>query len=244
MSPATFGFVPPKRPTPAVGRMTDYSATQLSYTWPYGKLSKSKQIMLNALGLMADQVLMFAIIIALGGAGFVSLFLALFWPPRWRLQYRAEVIFAALLVVLAVFADARSTAAFTAYEADLPKGESLAGTLESGESLDAFDRVVRVFAFQWGFAFVDENGAAARNAVRVAPNEKVLFSIMSNDVIHGFNIPAARMTTEFEPGAVRYIWIRTPEEPGKYLIQCLNYCGVGHAQMKAWLVVDAEAART
>jgi cytochrome c oxidase subunit 2 len=61
---------------------------------------------------------------------------------------------------------------------------------------------------------------------------------MSNDVIHGFNIPVARLTTEFDPGGVRSIWIRAPTKPGKYLIQCLNYCGVGHAQMKAWLVVE------
>ena len=200
--------------------------------------------MLNALGLMADQTVMFAIIIALGGAGFVSLFLAIFWPQRWRLHYRIEVLFAALLVVLAVFADARSTAAFTAYEKDLPKGEALSGNLEAGLNRDAFDRSVKVFAFQWGFAFVDENGAASRNAVKVAPGEKVLFTILSNDVIHGFNIPAARMTTEFEPGATRHIWIRAPQSPGKYLIQCLNYCGLGHSQMKAWLVVDAEAAHS
>lgn len=195
--------------------------------------------MLNALGLMADQTIMFAIIIALGGAGFIALFLALFWPPRWRLQYRVEVFFAALLFVLAIFADARSTAAFKAYEKDLPKGEALAGNFEADFNRDAFDRVIKVFAFQWGFAFIDEAGAASRNAVRVEPGEKVAFAILSNDVIHGFNIPAARMTTELEPGSVRYIWIRAPGTPGKYLIQCLNYCGLGHSQMKAWLVVGS-----
>ncbi len=64
---------------------------------------------------------------------------------------------------------------------------------------------------------------------------------MANDVIHGFNIPAARLTTEFDPGDTRAVWIRAPEVPGKYLIQCLNYCGLGHAQMKAWLVVDDDS---
>jgi heme/copper-type cytochrome/quinol oxidase subunit 2 len=38
------------------------------------------------------------------------------------------------------------------------------------------------------------------------------------------------------------MWIRAPEKPGKYLIQCLNYCGLGHAQMKAWLVVGGDEA--
>ena len=38
------------------------------------------------------------------------------------------------------------------------------------------------------------------------------------------------------------MWIRAPEAPGKYLIQCLNYCGLGHSQMKAWLVVRDDQA--
>ncbi len=76
----------------------------------------------------------------------------------------------------------------------------------------------------------------------VKPGEKVLFRLFANDVIHGFNIPAAGITAEFDPGRERDLWIRAPEEPGKYLIQCLNYCGVGHAQMKAWLVVEEHEA--
>ena len=38
--------------------------------------------MQNALGLMMDQSVMFAIIIALGAAGIIGLFLAVYWPPR------------------------------------------------------------------------------------------------------------------------------------------------------------------
>ena len=69
-----------------------------------------------------------------------------------------------------------------------------------------------------------------------------MFRIFGNDVIHGMNIPVVGITAEVEPGVERDIWIRAPEIPGKYLIQCLNYCGVGHAQMKAWLVVEGEEA--
>jgi len=103
-----------------------------------------------------------------------------------------------------------------------------------------FDRVLTVITFQWGFAFITEDNEISRNAAIVRPNEKVLFKIMSNDVIHGFNIPVANITAEVDPNEVRKVWIRAPEKPGKYLIQCVNYCGVGHAQMKAWLVVQAD----
>lgn len=193
--------------------------------------------MQHALGLMGDQSMMVAITGALGISGILALFMALFWPRRWHLKYRMEVGFVVLLAVLAIYADYRSAATYEAYEANLPDEAALSGKIAFDAGAAGFDRQVNVYAFQWGFVFLDEDGAASRNAVRVAPGEKVLFNLAANDVIHGFNIPVARMTTEFEPGEFRSIWIRAPGKPGKYLIQCLNYCGLGHAQMKAWLVV-------
>lgn len=195
--------------------------------------------MQNALGLMGDQALMFSITIALGVAGIVALFMALFWPTRWQMKYRMEVGFVVLLAALAVYADYRSAATYTAYEKDLKEERAVSGRDIAEVSGGAFDREVGVYAFQWGFAFTNARGEVSRNAVMVRPGERVLFRIMANDVIHGFNIPVAGITTELEPGGVREIWIRAPQEPGKYLIQCLNYCGLGHAQMKAWLVVEA-----
>ncbi len=191
--------------------------------------------MQQALGLLGNQALMFGITVALGIAGIAALFLALFLPQRWRLKYRTELGFVGILVALAVFADVDSANTYKAYEAALPRGEAL----ETNASVEAenFDRSIRVYAFQWGFVFLDEKNEASRNAVRVDPGQRILLTILTNDVIHGVNIPVAGITTELEPGEARRIWLRAPDRPGKYLIQCLNYCGLGHAQMKAWLVV-------
>ncbi len=195
--------------------------------------------MQQALGLMGDQALMFFITVAMGIGGIAALLVAVLWPGRWRLKYRMEVGFVLVLVGLVAYADTVSTRTFKAYEKDLSNSAALSGKRLTGTGAQAFDRHVKVYAFQWGFVFLDEQGRASRNAVRVEPGERVAFSIMSNDVMHGFNIPVARMTTEIEPGAVGQVWIEAPAEPGKYLIQCLNYCGLGHAQMKAWLVVGS-----
>ncbi len=185
---------------------------------------------------------MFAIMVALGVAGVVALLAALFWPPRWRLSYRAEVVFAVLLTGLVVYADLDSARVYRAYESALPEA-AVAGTArDAGEAAAGFDRSITVYTYQWGFLFIDASGAVSRNAMIARPGEKILFRILSNDVIHGFNLPAARITTEVDPGAVRSIWIRAPARPGKYLIQCVDYCGVGHYQMKAWLVVEEHAA--
>ena len=191
-----------------------------------------------SLGLSGGTTTVFLITLALGIGGIAALIAALLMPRRWHLPYRAEVFFVLLLVALGLYGDYQSTTTYQAYEKVLPThAETFEPTATSDSVRGEFDRQIRVYAFQWGFIFFDEAGRASRNAVKVGPNQRVLFNLMSNDVIHGFNIPATRITTEFDPGEIRSIWIRTPPEPGKYLIQCLNYCGLGHSQMKAWLVV-------
>jgi len=191
----------------------------------------------NALGLSGYQAIMMTVVFALGLLGIAGLFLAIFWPKRWRLKYRLEVGFVVLLLALAWYADNRSTAIFTQYQSAIRESGTLSAetTAPSGQ----FDRELRVIAFQWGFAFLTDKNEISRNAAIVKPGEKVLFRIYSNDVIHGFNIPAVGITAEIEPSQEgSAVWIRAPKEPGRYLIQCLNYCGIGHAQMKAWLVVE------
>ncbi|NOZ32763.1 MAG: hypothetical protein GXP01_06755 [Alphaproteobacteria bacterium] len=169
--------------------------------------------------------------------GLVMLLAALFMGRRWKPSYAFEFGFIAVMVGLVFYADWSSNNTYTAYQENLNAEEkSLSGNYV-GEGEDAFDRVITVIAFQWGFAFINEKDEISRNAAVVQAGDKVLFKIVSNDVIHGFNIPVAQITAEIDPDEKREMWIRAPDEPGKYLIQCVNYCGVGHAQMKAWLVV-------
>ncbi len=200
--------------------------------------------MQHALGLSGEAATMFAIMVALGVAGVAALFMALFWPRRWRMSLRIEVVFAFILTAIVIYGDYKSSATFHAYESVLPAAETsgvMYGGILSGDGESAaFDRTVTVLTFQWGFIFFEGDGVASRNAMVAKPGERILFRILANDVIHGFNIPAVKLITEVDPGGTRLVWIRAPETPGRYLIQCVDYCGVGHAQMKAWLVVEGE----
>ncbi len=76
--------------------------------------------------------------------------MALFWPRRWHISFRIEVIFAFILTGLAVYADQNSSATFHAYESDLPVVATVAVVPEDATPA-AFDRMVTVLAFQWGF---------------------------------------------------------------------------------------------
>ena len=121
--------------------------------------------MQNALGLMSDQTIMIGITAALALLGVGALFMALFWPRRWRLKYRIEVGFVVLLAGLAAYADINSAQTYGAYEADLPTAGALAGAAAEASEAADFDRSIGVYAFQWGFVFLDEQGAASRNAI-------------------------------------------------------------------------------
>ncbi len=193
----------------------------------------------NALGLSGGQTLLIAITIAITVLGLAGLAAAIMMERRFKAKYSLELLFIAALLVMAFFGDWSSTNVYQAYQEDLRDNKYVSGKIITDVDREKkFDRVLTVVAFQWGFAFITDKKEISRNAAVVKPGERVLFKIVTNDVIHGFNIPVARITAEIDPGDIRELWIRAPKKPGKYLIQCVNYCGVGHAQMKAWLVVE------
>jgi len=63
----------------------------------------------------------------------------------------------------------------------------------------------------------------------------------SQDVIHGFSVPAMRIKQNAVPGQDIHIHF-TPTVPGDYAILCTQLCGLGHYRMTATLRVLPEAA--
>ena len=198
----------------------------------------------NALGIWGPQAIMMAITASFTVLGMAMLLAAMLMKRRWKPSYAVEFAFIGVMLVLVWYGDFTSTKTYAAYQADLNAEEKTVSGNYDGLGEEAFDQVVTVVAFQWGFGFINEEDEISRNALVVRPGEKILLKVLSNDVIHGFNIPVAQITAEIDPDDKRELWIRAPDTPGKYLIQCVNYCGVGHAQMKAWLVVDAGEEET
>jgi len=61
----------------------------------------------------------------------------------------------------------------------------------------------------------------------------------SQDVIHGFSVPAMRLKQNAVPGQDIHIHF-TPTVPGDYAILCTQLCGLGHYRMAATLHVLPE----
>lgn len=60
--------------------------------------------------------------------------------------------------------------------------------------------------------------------------EKVRFLITSNDVIHGWWVPALGVQNDAVPGFIHEGWA-TIDKPGTYRGQCAQLCGQGHGYM-------------
>lgn len=76
----------------------------------------------------------------------------------------------------------------------------------------------------------------------VQAGSPVEFSVTSADVNHGFAIyaPDGRIViqTQAMPGYTNKL-LHTFDQPGTYTVQCLEFCGIGHAPMAAQLIVVA-----
>lgn len=74
--------------------------------------------------------------------------------------------------------------------------------------------------------------------IRVPSGVPVTFRVTSPDVLHGFQIVGTNVNLTVAPGYVSEQTV-TFETPGEYLIVCNEYCGLGHHDMQARLVVEA-----
>lgn len=130
---------------------------------------------------------------------------------------------------------------------------------------------VEVFAQQWSWSFrlPGEDGQLGRTDIRhvngdnplgIDPEDPagtddviveaadlhlpldrpVKMLLRSVDVLHDFYVPEFRAKMDMVPGMVTYFWF-TPTRTGEFEILCAELCGVGHAFMRGFVVVDEEA---
>ncbi len=93
---------------------------------------------------------------------------------------------------------------------------------------------VHVVSRQWTWQFVYQNGRQSP-ALIVPVGRDVRLALTSEDVIHGFFVPAFRIKQDAVPGMTTQAWFNAVT-PGTFDILCTQYCGTGHSAMLAKLV--------
>jgi cytochrome c oxidase subunit 2 len=79
-----------------------------------------------------------------------------------------------------------------------------------------------------------------KNELHLPLNKPVKMLLRSHDVLHDFYVPQFRARMNIVPGMVTTFWF-TPTKAGRYEIMCAQLCGVGHANMRGYVVVEDEA---
>ena len=80
----------------------------------------------------------------------------------------------------------------------------------------------------------------AGSEVHLPLNRPVKVLLRSHDVLHDFFVPPFRARMNIVPGQVSTFWF-TPTVRGRYEAMCAQLCGVGHANMRGYVVVEDEA---
>jgi cytochrome c oxidase subunit II len=102
---------------------------------------------------------------------------------------------------------------------------------------------IKVTGQQWFWTFEHEDGTKEVGELHVEQNVPYRFEITSQDVIHDFNVPDFVILMDAVPGRINTLW-NVFDVPGEYLIQCREYCGLLHYNMRAKLFVEPASAET
>jgi cytochrome c oxidase subunit 2 len=110
-------------------------------------------------------------------------------------------------------------------------------TLSDIEAHDPNRMVVDVYAqqYEWHFNY-PEQGVTSRE-LHVPLDRQIEFRMHALDVIHSFWVPEWRIKKDAVPGITTRAYI-TPDQTGDYTLVCTELCGIGHATMRAPVVVE------
>ena len=110
------------------------------------------------------------------------------------------------------------------------------------EHAPAEAETIKVTAQQWFWTFEHEDGKQEVGELHVTKGVPYKFELVSMDVIHDFNVPDFTILLDVVPGRVNTVW-NMFDKTGEYLIQCREYCGLLHYNMKAKLFVEEPTAQ-
>ena len=151
-------------------------------------------------------------------------------PPQIHGHKRLEIAWTiAPALVLAVVAVPTITTIF--YNANSPQPAAM---------------TVDVMAHQWWWEFRyphpddDEKTVVTANELHIPVGDVVNITLDSKDVLHSFWIPKIAGKVDVVPNNVNTLWIQA-DEPGEYLGQCAEFCGVSHANMRFRVIAESRS---
>jgi cytochrome c oxidase subunit II len=94
---------------------------------------------------------------------------------------------------------------------------------------------IYVIGKQWMWHIQHTNGIRENNTLHVPVGKPVKLTMISQDVIHAFYIPAFRVQMHVVPGRYTQLWF-TATQAGQYHLFCGMFCGTQHSEMVGTVV--------
>lgn len=91
-------------------------------------------------------------------------------------------------------------------------------------------------AKQWMWKFQHGNGRREINTLHVPIGQAIKMTMISEDVIHSFFVPAFRVKRDVLPGSYSTCWFE-PLRTGEFHLFCAEYCGTNHSRMIGRVIV-------
>lgn len=96
---------------------------------------------------------------------------------------------------------------------------------------------IYVVAKQWMWKVGHEQGRREINQLHVPVGQPVRLTMISEDVIHSFFVPAFRNKQDVLPARYTTLWFR-PTKTGIFHLFCAEYCGTSHSAMRGTVIVQ------
>ena len=112
------------------------------------------------------------------------------------------------------------------------------------EASDQLPIQVTAQQFKWTFEYPEEG--VVSDELHVPVNQQLELHLTALDVLHSFWVPEWRIKRDLVPIAegnptdVDNVVRVTPNKEGTYQLVCTELCGLGHATMRAEVVVESE----
>jgi cytochrome c oxidase subunit 2 len=98
--------------------------------------------------------------------------------------------------------------------------------------------VVDVTAQQFAWSFEYPDAKVKSQILHVPVDRQSEFKLHALDVVHSFWVPEWRIKKDAVPGITTRAYV-TPDKEGTYSLVCAELCGLGHAAMRATVIVES-----
>ncbi len=96
--------------------------------------------------------------------------------------------------------------------------------------------LINVTGYQWAWQFTYNNGTVMTDKLVLVANTTYTIVVTSKDVIHDLYIPQFGVQVYAVAGHPNKVSF-TPNKPGTYIMECVEYCGEFHYEMRGEVVV-------